>query len=216
MRVLTMGLSVPTRRSRSDGDAVRGETPIETQRTGPPIEPPPPPRGRPPVADFDDFYRSNYPTVTRLAYSLCGSLTVAEELAQEAFVAAHGRWRRVAGFDRPDLWVRRVVINRSISFRRKQASERRALKRISSRPLESDEPVLADDEVWRALRSLSRRQAEVLALVYVEDRPIAEVAAVLRLGEETVRTHLKRGRSALAERLRESTIDASGVEEVAG
>lgn len=153
---------------------------------------------------FDDFYRSQYPSVTRLAFSLCGSMAIAEELAQEAFVAAHRRWRRVAAFDRPDLWVRRVVINRSISYRRKLASERKALQRVSERPHSPDslnEPVLADDAIWQAMRELSGRQAEVLALVYVEDQPIASVAAILGLGEETVRTHLKRGRAALAAKL---------------
>jgi RNA polymerase sigma-70 factor (ECF subfamily) len=152
---------------------------------------------------FDRFYESQYATVTRLAYSLCGSLAVAEELAQEAFVAAHARWRRISLFDRPDLWVRRVVINRSLSYRRRLASERTALERVSQAPASSNEPELVDDEVWQALRSLSDRQTEVLALVYVEDRPIAEVAQILRLGEETIRTHLKRGRAALATRLGE-------------
>ena len=157
-----------------------------------------------PATAFEHFYRSNYPTVTRLAYSLCGSIAVAEELAQDAFVSAHARWRRISRFDRPDLWVRRVVINRSISFRRKQASERTALERV---PTESDrdgEPKLADEELWTALRGLSPRQAEVIALVYVEDRPIAEVAEILRLGEETIRTHLKRGRAALHAKLVDS------------
>lgn len=181
--------------------------PIQPQRddvvTGIRLPPPPPTASRTgtPDPDFDDFYRANYAVVTRLAYSLCGSITVAEELAQESFVAAHGRWRRIARFDRPDLWVRRVVINRSISYRRKATSERRALRRVQQCREEPVEPPVADDEVWAALRGLSRRQAEVLALVYVEDRPIAEVAAILRLGEETVRTHLKRGRAALAAKL---------------
>lgn len=158
--------------------------------------------------DFDGFYRSHYPSVTRLAYSLCGSRSVAEELAQEAFVAAHRRWPRIAAFDRPDLWVRRVVINRSISYRRKLASERGAMHRLPDPPTVSLEPTLADEDVWAALRDLSPRQAEVLALVYVEDQPIGEVAAILGLGEETVRTHLKRGRSALAARLGTKSVEA--------
>ena len=128
-------------------------------------------------------------------------MAIAEELAQEAFVAAHRRWRRVAGFDRPDLWVRRVVINRSISYRRRLASERKALQRVSEHPNQPNETVLADEAIWQAMRELSGRQAEVLALVYVEDQPIAAVAAILELGEETVRTHLKRGRAALARKL---------------
>ena len=99
-------------------------------------------------------------------------MQIAEELAQEAFVSAHTRWRRVIGFDRPDLWVRRVVINRSISYLRREAIERKAVARI--RPVRDDtsEPVLGDDAVWQAMRELSPRQAEVLALFYVEDQPM--------------------------------------------
>lgn len=151
--------------------------------------------------DFEQFFRTNYAPVVRLAYSLAGSLPVAEELAQEAFVAAHRRWRRVVGFDRPDLWVRRVVINRAISFRRRAVVERRAMQRVRGTRTASIEIELADEELWQALRELSPRQAQVLALVYVEDQPISEVARILDLGDETVRTHLKRGRQALARRL---------------
>jgi RNA polymerase sigma-70 factor (ECF subfamily) len=153
------------------------------------------------AGDFDGFYRGHYASVTRLAYSLCGSMTIAEELAQEAFVTAHRRWPTVSAYDRPDLWVRRVVINRSISHRRRVTSERGALERVAERPATAAEPALADEALWSALRELGGRQAEVLALVYVEDQPIAEVAAILRVSQETVRTHLKRGRAALAARL---------------
>lgn len=158
---------------------------------------------RRPALDFEAFYRAQYPSVVRLAYSLCGSMSIAEELAQEAFVSAHGRWRRVVWFDRPDLWVRRVVINRSISYRRREANERRAFARIRTVDEPAAEPPLADEMVWRALRELSPRQAEVLALFYVEDQPMAAVAEILGLGTETVKTHLKRGRAALAAKLDE-------------
>ena len=152
---------------------------------------------------FDSFYRAQYPSVVRLAYSLCGSMQIAEELAQEAFVSAHTRWRRVVGFDRPDLWVRRVVINRSISYRRREAIERKAVARIRPDHDDASEPVVDDELVWRAMRELSPRQAEVLALFYVEDQPMSAVAEILGLGTETVKTHLKRGRAALAARLDE-------------
>jgi RNA polymerase sigma-70 factor (ECF subfamily) len=162
-----------------------------------------PDRTAEPGLQFDAFYRAQYPSVVRLAYSLCGSMQIAEELAQEAFVSAHTRWRRVVGFDRPDLWVRRVVINRSISFRRREAIERKAVARIRPERDDASEPVVDDEIVWRAMRDLSRRQAEVLALFYVEDQPMSAVAEILGLGPETVKTHLKRGRAALAARLDE-------------
>lgn len=153
--------------------------------------------------EFEAFYRAHYPSVVRLAYSLCGSMPVGEELAQEAFVSAHARWRRIEGFDRPDLWVRRVVINRSISFRRREAIERKAVARIRLDHDETAESAVSDDIVWQALRELSPRQAEVLALFYVEDQPMSAVAEILGLGSETVKTHLKRGRLALAAKLDE-------------
>ena len=160
-----------------------------------------------PEARFEAFYETNYAPVVRLAYSLCGSLSVAEELAQEAFLVAHDRWRRIRDFDRPDLWVRRVVINRSISHRRRISAERRAIERVGRR--RNDHPALApaEREVWEALQHLSPRQADVLALVYVEDRPISDVAIILGVGEETVRTHLKRGRQAMAVLLGTTTVE---------
>lgn len=154
-----------------------------------------------PRAAFDGFYRAHYAPVVRLAYSLTGSRSVAEELAQEAFVAAHGRWAALHGFDRPDLWVRRVVINRSISYRRREATERRVLEHLPPDPCVSIDPELQDETLWAAMRELSPRQAEALALFYVEDQPLSEVAKILGLGEETVKTHLKRGRAALAAKL---------------
>jgi len=163
-------------------------------------------RPAPEATAFDTFYRAQYASVVRLAYSLCGSLSIAEELAQEAFVTAHQRWERLHGFDRPDLWVRRVVINRSISFRRREATERRALEQLHERdPGVAVDPSFGDPELWAAVRQLSPRQAEALALFYVEDQPLSEVAKILGLGEETVKTHLKRGRAALAEKLVERT-----------
>lgn len=186
-----MGLSAPNRTDRVLTGPPAAVSRLADGRAG----------SRDAEARFAGFYRTNYPSVVRLAYSLCGSLPVAEELAQDAFVAAHKRWRRIVAFDRPDLWVRRVVINRSISFRRREATERRALARMRDGTAGYTDPVVADEEVWRALRDLSPRQAQVLALFYVEDQPLSTVAAILGLGEETVKTHLKRGRAALAARL---------------
>lgn len=180
--------------------------PPSTEPAAPSLDAPPPSIAPepPPELDFDAFFRAQYRSVVRLSYSLCGSLSVAEELAQEAFITAHRQWRRVESFDRPDLWVRRVVINRSISHRRRQASERRAFERLRARRREPDQPVVADEAVWQALRELSPRQAQVLALFYVEDQPLSVVAEILQLGEETVKTHLKRGRAALAAKLEEA------------
>ena len=44
------------------------------------------------VVLFDDFYRTEYAAAVRLAWTLTGRQDVAEEIAQDAFLAAHRRW----------------------------------------------------------------------------------------------------------------------------
>src|SRR4030042_1863889 len=53
-----------------------------------------PARGLRPPREFDDFYRSEFPAVVGLAYALSGNRAGAEDLAQEAFLAAHSNWGR--------------------------------------------------------------------------------------------------------------------------
>jgi hypothetical protein len=54
---------------------------------------------------FDDFYAREFSAVVGLAYALSGSRTGAEDLAKEAFLAAHRGWDRVAAFDDTGAWV---------------------------------------------------------------------------------------------------------------
>ena len=61
-----------------------------------------------------------------------------------------------------------------------------------------------DDRGLAGLR-IAIQASEALALFYVEDQPLSEVAKILGLGEETIKTHLKRGRAALAAKLAESS-----------
>lgn len=155
----------------------------------------------PPEA-FEDFYVREYPAVVGLAYALSGSRWGAEDLAQEAFLAAHRNWERIGSFDQPGAWVRRVVANLSVSTFRRRAAEARALAQVA---LGRGEPVpdlaAADPEFWAAVRALPRRQAQVVALYYLEDRSVADVADVLDMTLGTVKRHLYDARRGLARRL---------------
>ena len=57
------------------------------------------------VPDFESFYRSEYRSVVGLAYALSGSRIAAEDITQDAFLAAHKEWDRVAAYDRPEAWA---------------------------------------------------------------------------------------------------------------
>jgi RNA polymerase sigma-70 factor (ECF subfamily) len=158
---------------------------------------------------FEEFYEREYRSVVGLAYALSGSRSGAEDLAQEAFLVAHRDWDRVGIFDRPEVWVRRVVANLSVSVFRRRAVEAKTLARMALGYAPALPELSADDaEFWRAVRSLPRRQAQVIALYYLEDRPVAEVAEILGTAEGTVKKHLYDGRQALARRLRLEEDDA--------
>ena len=163
-------------------------------RVDPPVESPP--------ERFEDFYMREYFAVVGLAYALSGSRWAAEDLAQEAFIAAHRDWDRISMYDRPGAWVRRVVANLSVSAFRRRVAEAKALARIAFGQAAEVPDLASDDpEFWAAIRALPRRQAHVVALHYLEDRSIAEVAEILDVTHGTVERHLHDGRVALARRL---------------
>lgn len=157
---------------------------------------------------FEDFYVREYLAVVGLAFALSGSRWGAEDLAQEAFMAAHRDWDRIGAYERPGAWVRRVVANLSVSAFRRRAAEAKALARVPFGH-QTSLPDLAegDPEFWSAIRSLPRRQAQVVALYYLEDRSVAEIAEILDVTLGTVKRHLHNGRQTLARRLRSAEED---------
>ena len=148
-------------------------------------------------ADFDAFYTAEYASLLRLAFVLTGSRPVAEELVQETMLRAFRHWSRIADYERPGAWARRVLVNLATSRGRRLAAEARALGRLRERP---PEPALSAEsmELWNAVRGLPARQAQVTALAYAEDRSIADIAAMLGIAEGTVKAVLHRARGNLA------------------
>jgi RNA polymerase sigma-70 factor (ECF subfamily) len=168
------------------------------------------------VADpttFDDLYRSEWSGLVALGWSLTGSWAAAEELVQDAFTDALRRWDEVGTLDKPGAWVRRAVINRAASLGRRRGVERRGLVVLGARQAtDSDGPGddrtgddgaarVQDPAFWAALRALPLRQRACIALHYLEDRPVAEIADAVGCSAATVKVHLHRGRRSLAEHL---------------
>lgn len=119
-------------------------------------------------------------------------------------MVAHKRWAEVARLERPDAWVRRVVSNMAVSSYRKRTSEAKALARLAARRQEVIPPMEpADESFWRAVRSLPQRQAQAIALHYLEDMAVADIAEVLDCSPSTAKVHLFRGRKKLAAVLEE-------------
>ena len=146
-------------------------------------------------ADFDDFYRAELPRLVTLARALCGG-ALADDVAQEAMLAAYRRWRDVGALEHPEAWARRTCSNLAVSQYRRRVVELRALTRLSARPqLPPMRP--GDDAFWAAVRELPRRQAQAAALRYLYDLDVAEIARTLAITEGSVKQHLSRARARL-------------------
>lgn len=147
---------------------------------------------------FEAFFTDEYRRVVGLTFALCGRRGLAEELAQDAFVKAYQRWSSVSGYDDPGAWVRRVAANLATSAWRRRVREARAMARLAARRPAPADVTVDDPAFWAAVRRLPERQAQCVALHYLEDRSTADVAAVLGIAEATVRVHLHRARAELA------------------
>lgn len=154
------------------------------------------------IDDFDEFYRAEYRSVLGLSIVLGGSRPAAEEITQDAFLAAFKNWDKISRYDKPEAWVKRVVANRSVSRVRKLTAEAKALIR-HGRPTDAapDTAAMVDVDLWNAVRRLPHRQAQAIALTYICDLARKDVAEILGCSPETVKTHLERGRATLARRL---------------
>lgn len=152
---------------------------------------------------FELLYQRDYGAVVGLVYGLTGSRWVAEDLAQEAFLRAHRDWARVEGMTSPGGWVRRVALNLARSRWRRLRHETMArLRAYSETRTAHTDPDPESEMFWDEVRRLPSRQAQAIALRYVEDLPVAEIADVLGVAEGTVKALLHQGRERLHRQLR--------------
>jgi RNA polymerase sigma-70 factor (ECF subfamily) len=150
------------------------------------------------AGSFGRFYAEEYRGVLGLAFVLTGDLRLAEDLTQDAFIAAWNSWTELAN---PAGWVRSVVSNKARSSWRRRFASQRAFEALADRVPAVVQ--LPDDtlDFWEYVHALPRRQAQVVALFYLDDLPASEIAELLGCDESTVRKHLTRARRNLASRL---------------
>jgi len=156
--------------------------------------------------DFETFYRCELSSMVGLARTICGDAETAKDIAQEAMSKAYENWPKIAAYDKPGAWLRRVTINLAISKRRRVGRELSLLRRSAAlrRTEVRHEDVRPDDEVWDAVRQLPPRQRAVVALFYQDDLSTTAIAEILDCSVSTATSHLSQARAALAVTLGES------------
>jgi RNA polymerase sigma-70 factor (sigma-E family) len=149
---------------------------------------------------FEEFAATRMPGLLRFAAVLAGDRATAEDLAQEVLIRAYARWDRIGCLDRPELYVRKMMLNEFLNWRR------RSSRQIPVGDMASDPASIAPDHaaeyndreaLLAELGKLPRRQRAVLVLRYYEDRGDSEIADLLGCSPGTVRSHASRALAAL-------------------
>ena len=142
-------------------------------------------------------YDASYRRLVGQLYAVCGDLVEAEDAVAEAFTRAVAQGRRFEKVDNHEAWLRTVAVNVARSRHRRRVVGERLR---SHAPEPHHPPDLADDRLAlvAALRRRSAGQRECLALHYLADLPLHEVARTLDVPVGTVKARLSRGRTALA------------------
>lgn len=145
---------------------------------------------------FDEFAAVETTRLFGLARVLCGNEHDAWDLTQETLTRVSARWDRVAHHDNMAAYARTTLANLHKNSRRRR---REVLLAEPPDPAVHDTAGSLALDAWLddAMRALPHRQRVAVALTYLEDRPIVEVAQVLGCGVATAKTHLARGRDSL-------------------
>ena len=154
--------------------------------------------------DFEVFYRREFASLAVVAGTVAADRSVGEDIAQEALAKANQQWAKVAELDKPGAWVRRVAINLAIGRKRRTAIEARALLKLGPTVSTAAETRRGDPAVWAAVDQLAPKQRAVVALHYLEDRPVAEIAEILDISVSAATSNLHKARTNLANLLGET------------
>ena len=149
--------------------------------------------------ELENLYRRHWPAAYRAAYLVTHDAAAAEDIAQEAFIAAG---RALDRFDRRRPfapWLHRIVVNRAIDWTRARA----ARAEVFAVPEREDSPAgpEASGELVVALGALPPDQRAVIVLRYLLEYTPGEIAGMLDLRRGTVNSRLRRGLDALGTRL---------------
>lgn len=148
--------------------------------------------------DFERLFADEYPSLVAFGVAMTGDLEVARDLAQETMARAHRHWSTVEAADAPAAWLRRVMRNLITDHHRRRGVERRAVSRLAGRASTPDQggPRVAIG-LAELLAVLPERQRSIVALHYVDDRSVAEIADVLSIAPGTVKASLWKARRTL-------------------
>ncbi|MEM9692419.1 MAG: RNA polymerase sigma factor [Myxococcota bacterium] len=155
---------------------------------------------------FERFVAASHERAVRLAWRLTGAgKGVAEDLVQEALIAAYEKLGSLRDPAALEGWFYRILARRASNHRRWAAVRHRFAQTVV--PERATAPVVPEPglrvRIDQAMAHLSETQRAVFILVYLEGFTLDETARILGKAPGTVRTHLHRALQTLRRELAE-------------
>ena len=158
-------------------------------------------------AEFVDKYKG-------MVFLCCRTLGLSndesEDVASEVFLAAYRGLKGYRGQSRLSTWLWRITYYKAVSYLRKKKGKFLNLHEIQladsvDRREERPEAVVENREkeeiIWQAVKKLPKLWAMAVILYYREEKKVADIAKIMRIRQNTVKTYLFRGRQRLKETL---------------
>ena len=149
------------------------------------------------ASGIEALFRLHWPRAHRAAYLVVHDAAAAEDIAQEAFLAAV---RSLDGFDRGrpfGPWLHRIVVNRAIDWAR--ARQLRGETELVHAVAATELTAPIDDSLLAALAALPLDHRAVIVLRHLLEYTPGEIAELLGLPRGTVNSRLRRGLDSLRE-----------------
>jgi RNA polymerase sigma-70 factor (sigma-E family) len=154
---------------------------------------------------FAEYAAARLSSLLRYAVILTGDSDLAQDVVQEVLARAQVRWSRIERAGSPDAYVRQMVLNEYLSWRRRWAVRNiqavgERLADLSDRHGSSGDhahDVVETDAVWARLATLPRKQRAVLVLRYYEQLSDTEIASLLGCAQATVRSNASKALASL-------------------
>jgi RNA polymerase sigma-70 factor (sigma-E family) len=148
--------------------------------------------------EFTAFVVEHGARLLRTACLVTGDPGLGEDLVQTALARAYGSWSKVRAAEDGGAYVRRILVNSHLSWRRRLMSTEQVVETLPDRGGGDHQDSHADgDEVRRALLQLSPRMRTAVVLRYFDDLSESETARLMGCSTSTVNNHVTRGLATL-------------------
>lgn len=150
---------------------------------------------------FEALFRAYNPALKRFAYRLCGDEQLAIDAVQEAWITLSKTLRRLRDPRGFRIWAYKTVRWRVTDMARKLPPKNEPLDSVpESAAVPASEPAATSDQLSALLKALPDSERQILALFYLEEMKITEIAAVLDVPVGTVKSRLNAARNHLREK----------------